>query len=101
MIDQDRHPIEGATITYWIAQNVGGSTAKQQTSSDSTGAFHIDGVHGLGLSVEASEPGYQKLKDSQGTFGYATGTEGGWCAGCTQTIGGFDLEKGGRSSTIF
>jgi hypothetical protein len=74
VVDTNGQSIGGATVTYWVAQKTGGGNATRGMQTDAKGFFHISDVNGLGLSVEISKPGYYKLKQSRGNFGYAQGT---------------------------
>jgi hypothetical protein len=76
VVDQEYRPVEHAVVKYWIAEKLGVANATRETHSDRAGMFEINGVRGLGLNIEVSKSGYYTVKESRGTFGYATGTNG-------------------------
>jgi hypothetical protein len=63
VIDQDGNPLAGASVTGELVLNDGSyggiQVKKHNTVTDSGGLFEFTGLHGAGLGVTISKPGYE------------------------------------------
>jgi hypothetical protein len=71
VVNEKGNPINGAKIVMYAADNPYMPGSKYERTSDAGGLFSINGIHGIGLSVDVSKEGYYRLPQSVGNFGYA------------------------------
>lgn len=101
VIDENRGPVAAATVRYWVTKKIGGGNPPQEMHSGPDGLFYIRRARGLGVTVEVSKPGYYKIKESRGSFGYASGSGGDRRLPSSREPALFVLKKAGEPQQLF
>lgn len=64
VLDLEDNPIEGATVTIGVVNNLEGGT-DHETTTDAEGNFSISNIFGIGLHVRVAKDGYYKLDTTE------------------------------------